>query len=642
MNYKVTIVIPVYNGSNFMKVAIDSAIAQTYDNKEILVINDGSTDNGETEKIALSYGNKIRYIKKENGGVATALNLAIKEMKGDYLSWLSHDDIYKPYKIEKQIETIKKLEDKTTILFSNVELIDEKGEIFCTTNYSNLMTHEELCQGIYPVIKGTVNGCSMLISKKCFDKVGLFNENLKTSNDYEMWLRLFKEFKSYLIEEPLIQYRIHKNQDTTKSPYTLKEANKLWVDIINNLTVKEIEGWSFEPFNVYMDLYFQMYYSKYNEAYPVAYKKAKEIYDKSTPKVSIIMPCYNSEKYIEKAIQSVLDQTYRNFELIIIDDDSTDKTWEIIEQYAKKDFRVICTKKDENEKGISKSMNKGIEMARGKYITRMDSDDIIIPEKIFRQVQFLDKNEEYGVCSVNIAMMDNLGNIYNENVYPEQKVPSEWTFLWTNPVPNAPCMYRTNIIKDNNITFSNLRTAEDYDFLEKLITKTKVYMINLPLYYYRYNEKSTYNRNRIETFKNSLDISKRYYMEVTKKNTPDFYKFLTWFYTNEDEPIIEDVQVINEFLEKTAKEFKEYYKWTDEQYSNVKTDILKIIEKYAVYKFLAGKNGKIGADFEAKEEKQSSIVRLIKRGEQYLKKNGAKKTIRKIALKVKGKIWKKK
>lgn len=642
MNYKVTIVIPVYNGSNFMKVAIDSAIAQTYDNKEILVINDGSTDNGETEKIALSYGNKIRYIKKENGGVATALNLAIKEMKGDYLSWLSHDDIYKPYKIEKQIETIKKLEDKTTILFSNVELIDEKGEIFCTTNYSNLMTHEELCQGIYPVIKGTVNGCSMLISKKCFDKVGLFNENLKTSNDYEMWLRLFKEFKSYLIEEPLIQYRIHKNQDTTKSPYTLKEANKLWVDIINNLTVKEIEGWSFEPFNVYMDLYFQMYYSKYNEAYPVAYKKAKEIYDKSTPKVSIIMPCYNSEKYIEKAIQSVLDQTYRNFELIIIDDDSTDKTWEIIEQYAKKDFRVICTKKDENEKGISKSMNKGIEMARGEYITRMDSDDIIIPEKIFRQVQFLDKNEEYGVCSVNIAMMDNLGNIYNENVYPEQKVPSEWTFLWTNPVPNAPCMYRTNIIKDNNITFSNLRTAEDYDFLEKLITKTKVYMINLPLYYYRYNEKSTYNRNRIETFKNSLDISKKYYTEVTKKNAPDFYKFLTWFYTNEDEPIIEDVQVINEFLEKTAKEFNEYYKWTEEQYSNVKTDILKTIEKYAIYKFLASKYGKIDATFTIKEEKQSSVIRLIKRGEEYLKKNGAKKTIRKIAQKVKGKIWKKK
>lgn len=640
-NPKITIAIPVYNGSNFMRVAIDSAIAQDYKNKEILVINDGSTDNGETEKIALSYGDKIRYIKKKNGGVATALNLAIKEMKGEYLSWLSHDDIYKTFKLEKQVEALNKLDDKTTIIFSNVELIDEKGDIFCTTNYSNLLKHEELCQGIYPVIKGTVNGCSMLISKKCFDKVGLFNENLKTSNDYEMWLRLFKEFKCYLIEEPLIQYRIHKNQDTNKSPYTLKEANVLWVDIINNLTIEEIESWGFEPFNVYMDLYFQMFNSKYNDAYPVAYEKAKALYKKSNPKVSIIMPCYNSEKHIEKAIQSVLDQTYRNFELLIIDDNSTDRTQEIIKEFAKNDFRIIYYKKDEKHKGISESMNIGIQMSRGKYITRMDSDDIIIPEKILRQVQFLDENEEYGICSVNIAMMDNLGNIYNENVYPEQKVPSEWTFLWTNPIPNAPCMYRASIIKDNNITFSDLKTAEDYDFLEKLITKTKVYMINLPLYYYRYNEKSTYNKNRKETFKNSLKISEKYYNEITKNKVPDYYKFLTWYYTEEDEPIIKDVQEIDEFLEKTAQEFKKYYKWTDEQYSNVKIDILRIIEKYAIYKYLISQHGKTGADFEQEKykDKSSSLARLIKRGIKYLKKYGIIKTTKKIIKKIKGKIF---
>jgi glycosyltransferase involved in cell wall biosynthesis len=76
-NPKVSIIIPVYNGSNFLKEAIDSAIAQTYKNIEIIVINDGSSDNGATEKIAKSYGDKIRYFKKENGGVATALNLGI-------------------------------------------------------------------------------------------------------------------------------------------------------------------------------------------------------------------------------------------------------------------------------------------------------------------------------------------------------------------------------------------------------------------------------------------------------------------------------------------------------------------------------------------------------------------------------------
>ena len=155
-----------------------------------------------------------------------------------------------------------------------------------------------------------------------------------------MWMRLFKEFKSYLIEKPLIQYRIHKNQDTNKSPYIIKESNELWVDIIEHLEERQIEEWGFEPFNIYMDLYFQMFNSKYTEACPIAYEKAKKIYERTGPKVSIIMPCYNSDKYLKKAIKSVLDQTYRNFELIIIDDNSTDNTQKIIKDFEQKDFRI--------------------------------------------------------------------------------------------------------------------------------------------------------------------------------------------------------------------------------------------------------------------------------------------------------------
>ncbi len=93
-NPKVSIVIPVYNGSDFLREAIDSALAQTYRNIEIVVVNDGSQDDGKTEHVALSYGNKIRYFSKPNGGVASALNRAIREMTGEYFSWLSHDDLY--------------------------------------------------------------------------------------------------------------------------------------------------------------------------------------------------------------------------------------------------------------------------------------------------------------------------------------------------------------------------------------------------------------------------------------------------------------------------------------------------------------------------------------------------------------------
>ena len=105
-NPLVSIVIPVYNGSKFLGEAIQSALNQTYKNVEVIVVNDGSNDNDKTEQIALSFKKKIRYFKKENGGVSSALNLGIRKMKGDFFSWLSHDDLYDSQKIKMQIQYI--------------------------------------------------------------------------------------------------------------------------------------------------------------------------------------------------------------------------------------------------------------------------------------------------------------------------------------------------------------------------------------------------------------------------------------------------------------------------------------------------------------------------------------------------------
>ena len=121
----VSIIIPVYNGSNYMREAIDSALAQTYENIEILVVNDGSSDRGRTEAIAKEYGDKIRYIYKENGGVSSALNVGIRHMRGEYFSWLSHDDVYTPDKIEKQVEALSRLPDKSTLICCDYAHIDK-------------------------------------------------------------------------------------------------------------------------------------------------------------------------------------------------------------------------------------------------------------------------------------------------------------------------------------------------------------------------------------------------------------------------------------------------------------------------------------------------------------------------------------
>src|SRR4029077_15584065 len=102
-NPMVSVVVPVYNGANYLGAAIESVLRQTYSNIEIVAVNDGSNDNGATERVALSYGKRVRYFFKSNGGVASALNRAISEARGEYISWLSHDDLYTSDKIERQI-----------------------------------------------------------------------------------------------------------------------------------------------------------------------------------------------------------------------------------------------------------------------------------------------------------------------------------------------------------------------------------------------------------------------------------------------------------------------------------------------------------------------------------------------------------
>ena len=117
---KVSIVIPAYNASNYLAEAIESALAQSYQNVEIIVVNDGSKDNGATERVALSYGDKIRYFYKDNGGSSSALNMGISHMTGEWFSWLSHDDLYKPEKLEKQIENINKLNLDITTVYKHI------------------------------------------------------------------------------------------------------------------------------------------------------------------------------------------------------------------------------------------------------------------------------------------------------------------------------------------------------------------------------------------------------------------------------------------------------------------------------------------------------------------------------------------
>lgn len=213
----VSIIIPVYNGENYLKQAIESALAQTYEHIEIIVVNDGSNDNGATRNIALSYGDKIVYLEKENGGVSSALNLGIREMKGDYFSWLSHDDMYYPRKIEHQIELLSRYDfSEKTVALCGYESIDSNSQVIGIGKPRFKKEYVVWQEALYDVLRhGSYNGCAFLIPRAVLIDAGLFDEQLRYLQDTQLWKKMFSNQVNILFSNQIdVRNRIHEKQLT--------------------------------------------------------------------------------------------------------------------------------------------------------------------------------------------------------------------------------------------------------------------------------------------------------------------------------------------------------------------------------------------------------------------------------------------
>ena len=131
--------------------------------------------------------------------------------------------------------------------------------------------------------------------------------------------------------------------------------------------------------------------------------------NKSQPKVSVLMSVYNGSQYLRESVESILNQTFTNFEFIIINDCSTDKTGEILTVSANQDNRITLINNEENI-GLTRSLNKGLKIAKGEYIARQDADDISLPERLERQVESLDKNPEAVLISCDLDLINAKGD----------------------------------------------------------------------------------------------------------------------------------------------------------------------------------------------------------------------------------------
>ncbi len=207
----VSIIVPVFKNSHFLNDSLRSILDQTYSNIEIIIVDDGSPEKNKIKKIFRKFKkrNKIKLIRlNSNQGVSCALNKGIKNSKGEYISWLSHDDFLHKKKIDKQLSVLKKTSKK--ICFSNFVQVDKsKNKIKHITISSNLFEPK------YSILfRDNFNICTALIKKSIFKKVGYFDATKLHTQDYNMMFKIFRYYKPIILEDFLFFSRKHKNQNS--------------------------------------------------------------------------------------------------------------------------------------------------------------------------------------------------------------------------------------------------------------------------------------------------------------------------------------------------------------------------------------------------------------------------------------------
>src|SRR5574344_891326 len=229
------------------------------------------------------------------------------------------------------------------------------------------------------------------------------------------------------------------------------------------------------------------------------------------PKISVLMPVYNEkEEYLRIAIESILNQTYKDFELIIINDGSTNNVEDVILSYN--DTRIKYIKNEKNLK-LVKTLNKGIDLARGEYIARMDSDDESLPERFEKQVEFLDEHKEIGLCGTYYEVTNK-----GFDKFPTEDLDIKIALFNDCVIGHPTVMLRSELIKNNKYD-ENFEYTEDYALWCKIASQTK--FVNIPevLLNYRWHGNNTCAKK-----KNVQKKKQKLIKDLYRKNNPEIYE----------------------------------------------------------------------------------------------------------------------
>jgi teichuronic acid biosynthesis glycosyltransferase TuaG len=207
---KVSIIIPFYNDP-YVDLAITSALNQSYANVEVIIVDDGSTIHRERAAMFAGFGGRVHYLGKANGGTGSALNHGIRLSSGEYIAWLSSDDMFYPHKIARQVDFM--IQHQSSISYTAFDQINEVNQVVKQGEAARYPSMREFVRAFQ--LCCPINGCTVMFRRDLLGRVGFFDEKLRFTQDYDYWIRvLLTGATIHFLDEPLTQYRWHGQMGT--------------------------------------------------------------------------------------------------------------------------------------------------------------------------------------------------------------------------------------------------------------------------------------------------------------------------------------------------------------------------------------------------------------------------------------------
>ncbi len=469
-----SVIIPTYNRAAYIEEAISSVLSQELpkDYKiEVIVIDDGSTD--ETEKIIKHFGKKIIYKKiKHSGKPAVARNVGLKLAKGEFIAFQDSDDVWPEKKLKIQLPYF---DDKNVVMtFGQAEIINSAGKnlgkkVIDELSMPDVTTYEALLK------TNLVSTLTVMLRREVLDKAGYFNEadKFRGIEDYELWLRIAAAYPGGLryIDQTLAKYRTHNNnisnvsqvESLLKIREVLYEQQQLRLSDFQLEQVEEALVRTEENISRQLNL------------------------ENGQPQISVVMSVFNGGKFLRPAIDGILSQTFTDFEFIIINDGSKDNSRQLIESYTDPRIRLI----NQSNRGLVYSLNKGVKIARGRFIARQDADDISLPSRLEKELQLITTSERLGLVGSFFTYISEAESEPSTTITSTTKdLDLKRSLLIVNPFAHGSTLTRREAIIEAGGYRDNYGPTEDYDLWRRMMNNWEFAVVPESLYWYRINPNS--------------------------------------------------------------------------------------------------------------------------------------------------------